>query len=345
MTLTDAEHVGPFNKEVAFLNGSAYKRMCLYLLADTVIMLLIEYIETHYGCERGNKANFLRDNPSILPQELNRWINAELKVNLETGEIYKPTSKRIKVADKKSVSKISSLLPETNFKLESCAGRAGMSADGLINALLDDEIERNQILNAAKNKVVEGNTSNTPVQLIAEIVNRHFSELTHSSEICEYIESIERLVTEMLDRKLLSFRVPENCIAESQRLHIPRVAYYWYGGVIADRVAKILGTWEVYLWHEILASESEVVFIGAPNNVVTCYLVCDRICKLLKKTKSAYKKDQGGWGSKAEIEDAANNYIYRFSQGIMESEIYLYDEDSQMRLIEYASDKYSYAMR
>ena len=56
-------------------------------------------------------------------------------------------------------------------------------------------------------------------------------------------------------------------------------------------------------------------------------------------------RDRGGWGSKAEIEDAANNYIYRFSQGIMESEIYLYDEDSQMRLIEYASDKYSYAMR
>jgi len=89
----------------------------------------------------------------------------------------------------------------------------------------------------------------------------------HISEICEYSE---HLVTEILDRKLLSFRVPENCIAESQRLYIPRVAYYWYGGVIADRVAKILGTREVYLWHEILTSESEVVFNGAPNNVVTC---------------------------------------------------------------------------
>jgi hypothetical protein len=319
--------------------------MCLYCLKGTLIMLLIEYIDNHYGCERGNKAHFLRDNPSILPQELNRWLNAGLKVNLETGEIYKPTSKKIKVVDKKSEGIISSLSSETNFKLDSCAGLAGMSADGLINALLDDEIERNQILNTVKNKVGEGNVSNTPVQLIAEIVNRHFSALTHSSEMSEYIDSIEHLVTEMLDKKILGLRVSENCIAESERLYIPRVAYYWYGSVVADRLAKILGTWEVYLWHEIIASESEVVFIGAPNNVVTCYLVCDRICQLLKKTKSAYKKEQGGWGSKTEIEEAANSYIHRFSQGIMESEIYLYDDDSQMRLIRYASDKYRYAMR
>lgn len=58
-------------------------------------MLLIEYIEKNYGTKRGNKAAFLRDNSHILPQELNRWLKAELKVNDITGEIYKPTSKLI----------------------------------------------------------------------------------------------------------------------------------------------------------------------------------------------------------------------------------------------------------
>lgn len=58
-------------------------------------MLLIDYINKNYGTERGNKAAFLRDNSHILAQELNRWLNAGLKINLETGEIYKPTSKMV----------------------------------------------------------------------------------------------------------------------------------------------------------------------------------------------------------------------------------------------------------
>ena len=58
-----------------------------------------------------------------------------------------------------------------------------------------------------------------------------------------------------------------------------------------------------------------------------------------------YKKDQGNWGNKREIEDAANDYIYNYAQGVMEAETYIYDEDSQLRLIEYATENYRYAMR
>ena len=188
------------------------------------------------------------------------------------------------------------------------------------------------------------NESNTPIQVIAEIVNRHFLALSASSEIYEYHGVFKDLLEELLEKKLLNLNVPENCIAESQRLPIPRIAYYWYGCVIAKRVAQTLGAFDVYLWHEILATESEVVFVGAPNNVVACYLITDRICKLLKKVKSAYKKDQGHWGSKREIEEAANDYIYRFSQGVMEIDVYIYDEDSQLRIIDYAAEKYAYAM-
>lgn len=304
-------------------------------------MLLIDYIEERYGEKRGNKANFLRDNQSILPQELSRWINIGLKVNLDTGEIYKPTSKSIDVT-KGLVSKSDVFSDKTNAKLQACAEKVNMPYDEFINYLLDDEIERNQRLSLSQD--VEKNQSNTPVQVIAEIVNRHFSTLSHASEIYQYHHVLENLTNELIKKKLLSLKVPENCIAESERLKIPRVAYYWYGGVIADRIAKILGTYEVYLWREYFASESEVIFIGAPNNVVSCYLICEKICKLLKKTKSAYKKANSQWGSKREIEDEANSYVCKFAQGAMESENYIYDDDSQMRIIDYAVKNYSYAM-
>lgn len=66
-----------------------------------VSMYLIDYIEDKYGNKRGNKAAFLSDNPHIIPQELSRWLKANLKVNLRTGEIYKPTSKGINLHGKK----------------------------------------------------------------------------------------------------------------------------------------------------------------------------------------------------------------------------------------------------
>ncbi|SGZ01842.1 hypothetical protein [Moritella viscosa] len=57
-------------------------------------MTLSEYIETRYGSNRGAQADFLRDNPHILPQELTRWKKTH-NVHLETGEIYKAASKKV----------------------------------------------------------------------------------------------------------------------------------------------------------------------------------------------------------------------------------------------------------
>tara|TARA_Y100001934_G_C12369775_1_gene785621 strand:- start:479 stop:670 length:192 start_codon:yes stop_codon:yes gene_type:complete len=57
-------------------------------------MKLAEYIETRYGKHRGATAEFLRDNPHILPQELSRWKKT-MSIHLETGEVYKPCSKKV----------------------------------------------------------------------------------------------------------------------------------------------------------------------------------------------------------------------------------------------------------
>ena len=60
-------------------------------------MLLTDYIDSVYGTARGNRARFLKDNPDILPQELSRWLKAGLKIRPETGEIYKPVSRRVRI--------------------------------------------------------------------------------------------------------------------------------------------------------------------------------------------------------------------------------------------------------
>lgn len=57
-------------------------------------MKLIEYINTRYGTQRGAAAEFLRDNPNILGQELTRWKKTH-SINLETGEIYKPVTRKV----------------------------------------------------------------------------------------------------------------------------------------------------------------------------------------------------------------------------------------------------------
>lgn len=67
-------------------------------------MTLVEYIETRYGKKRGAQADFLRDNPHILPQELTRWKRAH-KVDLDTGEIYKVVSKKISITKSLPVEK------------------------------------------------------------------------------------------------------------------------------------------------------------------------------------------------------------------------------------------------
>lgn len=305
-------------------------------------MFLSEYIDHYYGNKRGNKASFLRDNPHILPQELSRWLSAQLKINLQTGEIYKPTSKQIELKQKSITESNHIISPETVMKLKSCAAQMNMDDETCINYLLDDEIERLDILSQRQNTA--HHDDDTPVQTISHIINHHFSNLTPESEVSEYQSVCEALTTELLEKRLINLRVPENTVAESERLPISRTAYYWYGGVVVDRVSKMLGAYDVYLWHALYCTKSEVIFLGTSNNVVACYLIAERLCALLKRVKSAYTKAQGSWGRKKDIEEASNQYIYQFAQGIISPEIFIYDEESQIRLIGYASDRYSYTM-
>lgn len=64
----------------------------------------------------------------------------------------------------------------------------------------------------------------------------------------------------------------------------------------------MLGCYDIYLWNEMMRPDSDVVFVGDARNVVACYFICQQMCRLLKAVRLNWRKQQGAWGSRAELE-------------------------------------------
>ncbi|EJD9019498.1 hypothetical protein M2792_005106 [Salmonella enterica subsp. enterica serovar Newport] len=301
-------------------------------------MLLSDYIDRVYGISRGNRARFLKDNPDILPQELSRWLKAGLKIRPETAEIYKPVSRRVRVPDVAAAEAGVFLSDSLRGCLTTLAVAQNVTPDAMLSALVEREELRRQLA------PVPAGEDTVPEQLIAGVVSRHFASLSEHSEADTWHMVLKALVLELTDADLLSFHTGN--IAESRRLNIPRTAYYWYGGFVAKRVAMMLGCFDVYLWNEMMHPESDVVFVGDARNVVACYFICQQMCRLLKAVRLNWRKQQGAWGSRAELDEAAHRYTQRLAEGIMESGIFIGgDEQNFYRLHRYAEKKYAWAMR
>lgn len=300
-------------------------------------MLLSDYIDRVYGSSRGNRARFLKDNPDILPQELSRWLKAGLKIRPETAEIYKPVSRRVRVPDVAAAEAGVFLSDSLRGRLTTLAAAQNVTPDAMLTALVEREELRRQLA------PVPAGEDTVPEQLIAGVVSRHFASLSERSETDAWHTVLKALVLELTDADLLSFHTGN--IAES-RLNIPRTAYYWYGGFVAKRVAMMLGCFDVYLWNEMIRPDSDVVFIGDARNVVACYFICQQMCRLLKAVRLNWRKQQGAWGSRAELDEAAHRYTQRLAEGIMENGIFIGgDEQNFYRLHRYAEKKYAWAMR
>ncbi len=301
-------------------------------------MLLSDYIDVVYGTARGNRARFLKENPDILPQELSRWLKAGLKIRPETGEIYKPVSRRVRVPSAIAAGAGVFLSDDLRERVTLLATTQNVTTDAMLNAL----VEREELCHKLSPAVAIGIA--VPEQQIAGIVNRHFAALSEHSETLAWHRVLEGLVHELTESDLLSFHTGN--IAESRRLNIPRTAYYWYGGFVAKRVAMMLGCFDVYLWNEMMRPDSDVVFVGDARNAVACYFICQQMCRQLKAVRLNWRKQQGGWGSRAEIDEAAHQYTQRVAEGIMENGIFIGgDEQNFYRLHRYAETHYSWAMR
>lgn len=301
-------------------------------------MLLTDYIDSVYGTARGNRAHFLKDNPDILPQELSRWLKAGLKIRPETGEIYKPVSRRVRIPSAVAAGAGVFLSDDLRERVASLATAQKVTADAMLNAL----VEREEL--CRKLSLQTENSDAVPEQQIAGIVSRYFSALSEPSETSAWHRVLEVLVRELTESGLLSFHTGN--VAESRRLNIPRTAYYWYGGFVAKRVAMMLGCYDIYLWNEMMQPNSDVVFVGDASNVVACYFICQQMCRLLKAVRLNWRKQQGAWGSRAELDEAAHRYTQRLAEGIMDNGIFIGgDEQNSYRLYDYAEKHYAWAMR
>jgi hypothetical protein len=241
---------------------------------------------------------------------------------------------------------VSLLEDETQQKLIALANQENLSPDGLLNTLLDEELERNRLLKISNELSLEKSAPSVPSQNLVRICNKHLSSLTQTSEIAEIIEAIENLYNELLTLKLLSVNTRKNDIIESRGIKITRVDYYWYGSVIAKYIAMHFGVHQVYLFHELFHPVSEILFIGMPNNVAVCSEIYSQLYRLFKQIKVAYKKDAGKWGNNREMEEAANRYAYEFSyQTLQNIRLCIENENHNKHLYDYVEKKYSWTMR
>ncbi|EAA1980743.1 hypothetical protein B7Q40_004639 [Salmonella enterica subsp. enterica serovar Java] len=301
-------------------------------------MLLSDYIDRMYGSSRGNRARFLKDNPDILPQELSRWLKAGLKIRPETAEIYKPVSRRVRVPDVSAAEAGVFLSDSLRGRLTTLAAGQGVRPDEMLSALVEREELRRQLA------PVPAGEDAVPEQLIAGVVSRHFASLSEHSETEAWHLVLSALVSELVEADLLSFHTGN--VTESRRLNIPRTAYYWYGGFVAKRVAMMLGCYHVYLWNDMMHPESDVVFIGDARNVVACWFICQQMCRLLKAVRLNWRKQQGAWGSRAELDEESHQYAKRLAYSVLDNGIFIGgDEQRSHRLYRYAEKHYARAMR
>ncbi|MGJ3438338.1 hypothetical protein [Serratia liquefaciens] len=153
-------------------------------------MLLTDYIDSVYGTARGNRARFLKDNPDILPQELSRWLKAGLKIRPETGEIYKPVSRRVRIPSAVAAGAGVFLSDNLRERVASLATAQNVTSEAMLNAL----VEREELCHKLSPQA-ESDTA-VPEQQIAGIVSRYFSALSERSETDAWHRVLEVLVRE-----------------------------------------------------------------------------------------------------------------------------------------------------
>nr|AKN37121.1 hypothetical protein [Vibrio genomosp. F6] len=57
----------------------------------------LAYINSRYSSAHGNQKLFLKDNSHISASEVSRWISKGYKIDLKTGDIFKPSNKKVNI--------------------------------------------------------------------------------------------------------------------------------------------------------------------------------------------------------------------------------------------------------
>lgn len=234
--------------------------------------------------------------------------------------------------------------------LHELATKNRMTPEDLLQRLLTSEAERLRLLECAKEKPVAGAESSPETLAIAKLCRTHLSALTHESEIDTIRDVLESLYRELLEKNIIEVVTIRGRVVESKRIKVSKTGYYWYSGAISRHVARWFGCLEIYLYHEMLATTREVIFVGMPANVEVCTHVFLTLTQIFKDTKTAYKRTLH-WGTKAEQEEQANRFISDRTEDLysvdafVESQGDSYPEEDQYILYDYQEARYSYTIR
>ena len=130
------------------------------------------------------------------------------------------------------------LTDETKQKLIDHALKAELLPDVLLNKMIDDEIERQRLMDISI-EIDPVTKQIIPSQKIAKICNHFLSDLRHNSEGLEFRSAIEKLYDELLNQNLLSVNSREGQIVESKHLKTNNVDSYWYSFSLAKAVLNV----------------------------------------------------------------------------------------------------------
>jgi hypothetical protein len=237
------------------------------------------------------------------------------------------------------------LQPKTQQRLFACAKKLGVSADALLNTLINDEFERQRLLKVFHTIANEPKKISVPSQKITMVCKKHLSPLHHESESVEIKDAIGNLYHKLLQEKLLCVNARAGELVESKRINTSRVGYYWYEGSLMKYIGMWFGTMDVYLFHSILNPIHEILFIGMPTNVEVCVQVFIHLQQLFKKVKRVYKKNNPNFGTKSETEYDVGRYMYHFVEQVQDAEAYIENDDCNKVLYDYVQEKFAYTLQ
>lgn len=225
-----------------------------------------------------------------------------------------------------------------------------ITPDELLQRLLASEAERLRLLEFTQENPVAGAETSPEALAIAKLCRAYLSALTHESEIDTIGQVIESLYRELLDKSIIDVVTVRDRIVESKRIKVTKTGYYWYAGAISRHVARWFGCLEIYLFHEMYATNREIIFIGMPANVEVCSNVFVTLTQIFKDAKSSYKRTLH-WGTKTEQEEQANLFISDRTEDLYSVQAYIesqgdsYPEEDQYLLYDYQEENYSYTIR
>jgi len=216
----------------------------------------------------------------------------------------------------------------------------------IITYLIEQEAERLRLLHLHDAEEYSDNKiqRHSKLKEITELCTASLGNLNHESEMIQVIRALEDLSKVLLTKKMLSTKVDPLSIIDSRRIDVTQPNYYYFAGTLAKYISGWFGTFDLYLNVGIFPDQT-VMFIGMPNNVNVSAAVFELLYRLFCQIKSTYKNTFGPKVKGSEKKILTDMHLSRLSQQLEHVRAWIRDEQDFKHLCDYATGRYSYALR